>query len=326
MKAVASAPGKVILTGEHFVVYGEPALAMAINLYAKVSVSERLDDRVYISSNLGVSGFFEDNRFSPEIGGNKSRKILEPIKISAEAVLKSLGEKRGLNIEVTSTIPVAAGLGSSSASAVSTVAAVGRLFGAKLTKESVINLSTEAERYVHVNPSGIDQSISTYGGVISYKKNEEIVHLKIKSAIPVVIGNSGVVRNTGKLIDKVHVRMESLPDVMELLIKAAGKLTTRAIDALKIGNIVQLGLLMDVSQGFLTALGVSSEAIDKLIYAAKRGGALGAKITGAGGGGCIVALTHLDERKKVAQSISAAGGIPIISENIESGVRSWIMR
>ena len=325
LKAAASAPGKVILTGEHFVVYGEPALVMAINRYVQVAAEERLDKAIHVSSPL-ASGFFEGNSFRADTGGADAREILEPFKIAAEATMKSLGERRGLNLEVESTIPVAVGLGSSGASAVSTVAAVGRLFGADLSRGSIVSLSTESERYVHITPSGIDQSISTYGGVVSYRRGEGISPLRIKSTIPVVIGNTGVSRNTGRLVDNVRIRVERLPELMKPLIGAAGKLTLQAIDALKRGDLDELGLLMDVNHGLLTTIGVSSEALDRLVYAAKRGGALGAKLTGAGGGGCIVALSSSDGREGVAKVISEAGGTPIVAENVDGGVRSWTVK
>lgn len=326
MKAIASAPGKIILTGEHFVVYDEPALVMAINRYVWVSAEDRSDIEIYISTSLGVSGSFNGEMFKPEIGGEDAKKILEPIKISAEAVLKNLNVKRGLNIEVSSTLPIAVGLGSSGASAVATVAAVGKLLGANLNKKSIIDLSTEAERYVHSNPSGVDQTISTYGGVASYKKGRRIMHLKVLSPIPIVIGNSGVDRNTGKLVNGVKLKVEKFPNVFKPLINAAGKLTIKAIDALKHEDLETLGQLMDVDHGLLTSIGVSSEILDKLVYAARRGGALGAKLTGGGGGGCMVALSNLDKRDAVAKAISDAGGTPIIAEKVDRGVRSWIVK
>ncbi len=323
LKAAASAPGKVILTGEHFVVYGEPALVMAINRYVEVNVEERKDNAIYISSSLGVSGTFVGDRFRPVRGGTLASNILKPIKIAAEAVMNSLGERRGLNIKVSSTIPVASGLGSSGASAVSTVAAVVKLFEANLTEESIVNLSTEAERYVHINPSGIDQSISTYGGVLSFKKGKDISHLRVRSTIPIVIGNTCIERNTGKLVDNVRVRMERFPNVLKPLISAAGRLTVQAVDVLRRGDLDMLGLLMDIDHAFLSAIGVSSDALDRLVHAARRGGALGAKLTGAGGGGCIVALSRLDDREAVAKQISEAGGTPIIAEKVDQGVHSW---
>lgn len=325
MKAAASAPGKVILTGEHFVVHGEPALVMAINRYVEVSVEERNDRAIYVSTSLGPSGLFVGDEFRSERGGGEARGMLEPIKISAEAVLKRLGERRGLSIEAASTLPVAVGLGSSGAAAVATVAAVGRLLGADLSRESIIGLATAAERYVHVNPSGIDQSVSAYGGVVSYSKSEGVSRLKVESVVPVVIGNTGVGRNTGRLVDNVRVRVERVPSVMKPLIEAAGKLTVQAIDALRSGDLKELGLLMDVNHGLLVALGVSCEELDRLVYAARRGGALGAKLTGGGGGGCVVALTRVEGREAVARSISEAGGAAMIVEKEDRGVRSWIV-
>ena len=325
MKAAASAPGKVILTGEHFVVHGEPALVMAINRHIEVTAEERTDKAIRVSG-LGYSGLFEEKKFKPERGGEEARRVLEPIKISAEAVLRRQDEKRGLSIEAVSALPVAAGLGSSGASAVSTVAAVGRLLGAELSVEEVIGFATEAERFVHVNPSGIDQSISAYGGVLSYRMDEGVSRLNVESVVPVVIGNTGFGRNTGRLVDGVRVRIECVPGVMRHLIDSAGDVTAEAIDALRRGDMGQLGLLMDVNHGLLVALGVSSEELDKLVYAARRGGALGAKLTGAGGGGCVVALTPLEAKKAVAQSISEAGGTPLLVEKEQQGVRSWMMK
>ena len=326
MKVVASAPGKVILVGEHFVVYGEPALVMAINLYVQTSVEARSDNIIHISSSLGPSGFFKGDEFRPEHGGDEARKTLMPIKIAAETTMNSLNERNGLNIEVTSTLPAAIGLGSSGALAVATVAAVSRLLGTNLKKKSIVDLSTEAERYVHINPSGVDQTISTYGGIISYKKDEGILRIKTKFSIPLVIGNTGVIRDTGRLVDSVRQKIERLSDVLVPLISVAGKLTVNSISALKRGDLEELGMLMDVNQGLLKAIGVSNEVLDRLIYAAKQGGALGAKLTGAGGGGCMVALSRLEERENVAQSISDAGGTTIIAEKEDRGVRSWSVK
>jgi mevalonate kinase len=325
LKATALAPGKIILTGEHFVVYGVPALVMAIDRYVRVNVEERSDRKILISSSLGPSGTYDGKEFIPESGGVEAKTILEPIRISAETVLKHFNEKYGLNIEITSTLPVAVGLGSSGASAVSTVAAVGKLLRKNLSREQIVRLSAEAERFVHVNPSGIDQSISTYGGVIAYKLGKEFSRLKIKSGIPLVIGNTGIRRNTGKLVGNVRLRMEQLPKVMKPLLDVSERITIQASAALKQGDMDRLGLLMDMNHGLLMSLGVSNEALDKLVYAAKKGGALGAKLTGAGGGGCMIALTSLTGREAVAQSIADAEGTPIMVTKTDEGVRSWIV-
>jgi mevalonate kinase len=324
LKASAFAPGKVILTGEHFVVYGEPALVMAINRNVKVRVQERQDYSIQVTSSLGYSGTFTGTKFIPEKGGNETQKILTPINISAQTVLNYLEEEHGLNIEVESNIPIAVGLGSSGALAVATVAAVGRLFGLDFTEEEIIKLSIEAEKFVHVNPSGIDQTISTTGGIMCYKRDGGASKIDIDVPIPIVIGNTRIKRNTGKIVDNVRFKRERFPHLINPLIHVAGNLTVQVIKALKQGDLNRIGELIDLNHSLLTAIGVSNELLDKLVHVSKQHGALGAKITGAGGGGCIFALSTLNKREAIAKAIHQAGGVPIIAEKVDKGVCSWI--
>ena len=326
MKAIASAPAKIILAGEHFVVYGEPAIVMAIDCYAKVSVKDRNDNVIHIASNLGFSGSFKGNRFQPDHGGLGAHKILEPIRIASQTALKELKEESGLNIVIKSEIPVAAGLGSSGALAVATVAAVGKFFGVNFTKEKIVNLSFEAERFVHGKPSGIDQAISTNGGIIVYKKNQGITPIKVKKKIPIIIGNTGELRSTGDLVKAVKIKRDRFPKIIDPLIKTAGHLTTKAIKTLKSGDLTKFGELMNINHGLLSAIGVSNKTLDNFVHVAIEAGALGAKLTGAGGGGCMIALSPLKKRKKIAKAIKNAGGTPIISSKVDEGVKSWIQK
>ncbi len=324
MKASASAPGKVILTGEHFVVYGEPALVMAINRNVHVRVQEKQDGSIRVTSTLGYSGIFKGKKFIHEKGGDETRKILMPIKVSAQAALNYLEKNLGLNIEVDSNIPVAAGLGSSGALAVATIAAIGKLFGVDFTEKEIIKLSLEGEKIVHMNPSGIDQTISTKGGIICYKKDEGASRLDIKVPIPIVIGNTFIKRNTGQIVDSVRIKRDKFPQLINPLIHVAGDLTGQVIKALKQGDLKMVGELMDLNHSLLTAIGVSNKVLDRFIHISKQSGALGAKITGAGGGGCILALSTLDKREEIAKAIHEAGGFPIIAEKVDRGVYTWI--
>lgn len=324
MKATATAPGKTILVGEHFVVYGEAAIVMAINRHVQVTVEGRQNRALYISSDLGFSGTFVEDKYTAETGYVGGEKVLKPIKISAQTVLNAFEKKIGLNISVHSSIPMAVGLGSSGALAVATVAAVGKFLGRELSADKIVSLSTEAEKVVHINPSGIDQAISTYGGVIVYKKEEGITRLKTASAIPLVIGNTGIQRNTGILVDNVRMKRSRFPEIMNLMNSAAKHLSRQFIEALKSDALNSLGELMDINQGLLMAIGVSHEALDRLVYAARASGAVGAKLTGAGGGGCMIALTPLDQRERVSEAIRSAGGTPIIAKKADKGVHSWI--
>lgn len=321
----ASAPAKCILFSEHFVVYGEPAIVMAINRRAYVTVEERGDKAIYVKSkNLEASGIFTGEVFKPERGGVEARKILEPIRIAAQTVMDRLGVEGGVNLEVDSRIPVAAGLGSSGAVAVATVAATGKLFGADFTRRDIAQLSFPAEVYVHVTPSGIDQTISTHGGVVIYRKGEGIKPLDVRVEIPLVLGYTGIPRITGDLVSAVRVRKNRFPKTMESIIHSAGCLTMEAVEALKVGDLDKLGELMDICHGLLWAIGVSNDALDRLVYAAKGAGAFGAKLTGAGGGGCIIALSSPKKREAIAKAIQKAGGTSIIAKKTDRGVEAWV--
>jgi len=324
LKAVASAPAKVILTGEHFVVYGEPAIVMAVDCCAYVTVEGRQDNLIFITSDRGFSEIYKEQGAGAETEGRGARKILEPIRIASQTALKEVGKSSGLRIEVASKIPVAAGMGSSGALAVATIAAVGKLFGVDFMKEELIDLSFEAERFIHGTPSGVDQTISAYGGIIMYRKNEGITPLKTEADIPIVIGNTETPRVTGDLVRAVRLRRDRFPEVMDTLIRTAGLLSSKAAEAVRNGDLHQLGELMSINHGFLTAIGVSSEALDRLVYAGIRAGALGAKLTGAGGGGCMIALSTIEKRGEIAEAIRRAGGTPIIAKKTDEGVKAWI--
>jgi len=322
LKAVASAPAKVILTGEHFVVYGELAIVMAVDCCAYVTVEGLQDNIISITSDRGFSETYREQ--VSEADGRGARKILEPIRIASLTALKEMGKSSGLKIEIASKIPIAAGMGSSGALAVATIAAVGKLFGVDFTKKELIDLSFEAERFIHGTPSGIDQTISAYGGIIMYRKNEGITPLKTEADIPIVIGNTEIPRVTGDLVEAVRLRRDRFPEMMGALIKTAGRLSSKAAEALRNGDLHQFGELMNINHGLLTAVGVSNEALDRLVYAAIRAGALGAKLTGAGGGGCMIALSTIGKRREIAGAIRKAGGTPIIAKKTDEGVKVWI--
>jgi mevalonate kinase len=171
MGVVASAPAKVILFGEHFVVYGEPAIVIAIDKRAYAKAENRNDKHLYLRSvNLNLAGCFENGTFKIEQGDLKEAKSkFEPVKLAVEKVLEKYGENVGLNIEINSTVPVAAGLGSSAAVVAAVTASVGALLNVKMSKEDIFRITYEAEKIVHGTPSGIDPAISTFGGTLLFQ-------------------------------------------------------------------------------------------------------------------------------------------------------------
>lgn len=230
----ASAPGKIILFGEQFVVYGEPAVAAAINKRAQATAQTRNDQHIYINSfELGASGTFTENRFQPEKGGSKAQTKLEPTHIAIQKTLDLCGKKAGISVTIRSDIPVAAGLGSSAAVAAATATAVSKLLDVKLSLEEIYQTAHETERYVHGTPSGIDPILATYGGVLLFRKDHGFTRLDIKADIPLVVGNTGIQRSTGKMVSKVQQRLQKNPETVNALIADAGKIALRAVEALK---------------------------------------------------------------------------------------------
>jgi len=319
---VASAPAKVILFGEHFVVYGEPAVVIAIDKRAYASAELREDEGIYVNSaDLGASGVFTGKRFLVERGGREARAKLEPVKSAVEQVLTLSKERVGVSIEVHSTVPVAVGLGSSAAVATSTVAAVSRLLDLDLSKEQVFRLAYEAERSVHGTPSGIDPTIATYGGTMLFQRGKGFMSLEFEADLPLVVGNTGVERSTGELVASVRRRREQYPSIMGWIIKAGGKTALKAVEALKKGDLSAVGELMNINHALLSAIGVSHESLEKLVHAARDAGAYGAKLTGGGGGGCMIALAHASRLNRVVDAIELAGGSAFVANKTVEGVR-----
>ncbi|MEM2263299.1 MAG: mevalonate kinase [Candidatus Bathyarchaeia archaeon] len=320
---VASAPAKVILFGEHFVVYGEPAIVLAIDKRAYAKVEIRQDKRLFIhSQNLGVSAFFEDDDIKVEKGDLKEAKIkLEPIKCAVEKVLKKAGEKVGLNVEVHSTVPVAAGLGSSAAVASAVAAAVGAALNVEMSKEDVFRIAFEAEKIMHGTPSGVDPAISTFGGTMLFQLDTGFKPLEVKADIPLVIGNTGVERSTRVQVAKVRELRDKYPQIIEPMMRTAREIVLQAVEALRKGDLQTLGELMNINHALLYGLGVSDESLEWLINAARRAGALGAKLTGAGGGGCMIALASMERLEKVLEAVQRAGASAFIARKTDEGVK-----
>jgi mevalonate kinase len=323
MGVVASAPAKIILFGEHFVVYGEPAIVLAIDRRAHVKVENRNDNSLHMHSvNLNLAGYFENNIFQIEQGDAREARIkFEPIRQAVGKVLEKYGHSVGLNIEINSTVPVGAGLGSSAAVVAATTAAVSALLKVKLSKEDIFRISYEAEKVVHGTPSGVDPAISTFGGTLLFQMDTGFKPLEVKTDIPLVIGDTGVGRSTRVQVEKVRNIMDKYPRIVEPMLKAAREIVLRAIEAFKENDLESLGTLMNVNHALLYGVGVSDESLEWLTNAARKAGALGAKLTGAGGGGCMIALAKDEKLEPVLEAIQRAGGRPFIARKTDVGVR-----
>lgn len=321
-QARASAPAKVILLGEHFVVHGEPAIVLAIDKRATVTAKPRTDKKIWIKpEGMGVSGYFLNGRFHAEEGKAEKGKKLEPVYAVVRSLWDLSKKNVGIDIHIDSSIPVAAGLGSSAAVAVASAAAISSLLNVELTKDEIFKLAFDAEKIVHGTTSGVDPAISTFGGVLLYRKGEKIKPLDIKVDLPLVIGDTRKEHSTGDMVARVSKMRERYPLIMDKVIRAGGEVVTRSIEALKAGDLKTLGELMNIDHALLYAVGVSNEYLEGLVCAARKAGALGAKLTGAGGGGCVVALAVPERLKDIAEAIERAGGASFATRKTMEGVR-----
>ena len=279
----ASAHGKVILFGEHAVVYGEPALVGAIERRVRVTARRISGDVVRISSDKGEQTFsFQELE--------RAEGPLRYVKRAVAIAFQEAEEECGLDIRITSELPAAAGLGSSAAVSVATLSAVLSLLGVEIEKERLASLGHRVELEVQGSASPTDTAAATYGGLLFVLPGKGIERLKLEQEVPIIVGNTRRQRSTKRLVDGVRRLKEAHPEVIETVIKGIGILTRQAKAYLERGQLVQLGELMNINHGLLEALGVSTLELSRLVHIARDAGAEGAKLTGAGGGGCMLAL------------------------------------
>ena len=294
----ATAHAKVILLGEHSVVYGRHALAAPIPLAVQARIRE---------CDTGLH--FLIPRWDVEHRLHRHPKDRQSFEKPAARILETLGLlDRNMIIEVYPNVPRAMGLGSSAAVAVAIVRALDQHFSLNLSDAQVSNLAFEAEKIAHGTPSGIDNTLATFGESILFKRGEPPMMSPVELARPLelVIGISGVRSLTAKTVADVRRAWEQDPELYERIFDEIDRITLRAVEAIASGDIRQLGQLMNVCHGQLNALQVSSWELEELVQIARSSGALGAKLTGGGGGGSIVALAD-GNSAEIAQAIRAAG-------------------
>jgi mevalonate kinase len=309
----ASAPGKIILFGEHAVVYGQPAIAVPVNdVRAKATIMANIH---------GLAGNIHIN--APEIGLDDLLENLpteDPLTAAINGVSALLGISQlpPCSIKVTSNIPVAAGLGSGAAVSVAIIRALSAFLGQILDDEQVSALAYEVEKVHHGTPSGIDNTVITYGQPVYYIKNVTTQIFNIAKPFTIVIGNTGISSPTGAAVGDVRRAWQGNPSLFEGLFNAAGDIAKEAKVAIENGNPEALGRLMDRNHELLQEMGVSSTELDRLVKAARDAGALGAKLSGAGRGGNMIALARDKENQTIAQALRESGAIGTITAEIGS--------
>lgn len=293
--------GKVILFGEHFVVHGVPGIVSAIDSSTDAIVSKGTNGLAVKDDRKTAKGYSEEKR-------------LQQIE-SIERMLTAMGldPKISLDIWIGGSLPGFSGLGASAASSVAIARAINEEFNLDLSNERINQIAYEAEIAYAGNPSGIDNTAATYGGLMWFKKNplggqDLVEQLCIGAPIEIVICSTGKVANTKAMVEGVAERKRADPAKYDPLFSQAGELAIVGRKALEAGNLEEVGKLMNENHRILQEIGVSSVELNYLVDVARKQGAVGAKLTGGGGGGCMVALTPGKAlQEKVANTFKAEG-------------------
>lgn len=319
-KVTVSAPGKLMLFGEHAVVYGHPCIVTAV------------DQRMFVTAEVNDSGNFELE--APDVKVSAYKRPLSEIGIGeipmgaqfvetaiANVVIKYKKSLTGLKVITRSEFSSQFGFGSSSASTVCMVKALSELLGLKLKEKEIFDIAFRTVLDIQGKGSGFDVAAGVYGGTLYFvTPGKTIEKLKIKT-LPLIVGYSGVKADTVTLINKVSDTAKDYPRVINGIYDIVGVIVNEAKPYVVKENFEELGRLMNLNQGLLESMGVSINKLSQMIYAACENGAYGAKLSGAGRGDCIIALAPSKNVSTVGKAIEKVGGTVIKVKTNAEGVR-----
>jgi len=290
LKSVASAPAKIILFGEHFIVYGGKAILCSIDKRITVESELTKTGQIEIESSLGKLKISKSDSYK------NADLVFRPIVYITHRMLEKFHSESGIKITVRAEFPSGVGLGSSSACCVAAAGSISGLFW-NHTKEEILKIAIDAERTIFENTSGADCTACVYGGILEYNKDGRIQKLESLPKFDLVVANSGVIHSTSKVVSMVRQFKDEKQEIFSSLCTQEANLIEEALDSLQKNDLIKLGKLMTRNQEFLEKIGVSNDTLNSMISLAKDT-SYGAKITGAGDGGCIIALadkTNLDK-------------------------------
>jgi mevalonate kinase len=299
---IGSGKGKTILFGEHFVVYGLPALAAGISSETVAKVTRK----------KAAGWELKDNR--PAMPGYKDQKSEEQ-NVSIQNILRYCNidiTKLGFQIELGGNLVCASGIGASAASSVAIARALNDECSLGLNEEQINQAAYEGEKGYHGTPSGIDNTASTYGGLVWFTRNLEggppkFETLKLRKPVHLVIASTGITASTKEVVGDVKKKKEENPAWFEKLSSEYKQIVHNGRDALIQNDLQRVGKLMNRNHELLQEMTVSCRELDTLVEVARNNGAVGAKMTGTGRGGNMIALAP-DEAtmKRIAKALEKA--------------------
>lgn len=295
----ATAPGKIILFGEHAVVYGRPALAVPVTeVQARVTILESTAPGIWLEAPA-VGLHAELSRLAPD----------HPLAAAVQGVFSALGilAPPDCLIRIESSIPVASGLGSGAAVSVALIRALAAHLGHPLPEERVSALAYEVEKLHHGTPSGIDNTVITYGQPVYFVRGQPLERLRVGAPFTLVIGDSGLPAPTKESVGDVRRLWQADSLRWEKVFDQIGEIARQARQHIERGEWRSLGTLMDANHALLQELTVSAPVLDRLVEAARQAGALGAKLSGGGRGGNMIALAEAESAPTIAEALRTAG-------------------
>jgi mevalonate kinase len=306
--ARASAPGKVILFGEHAVVYGQPAIAVPVTQVKATATVEAAS----AGSGLTIVASDLDERIALATAPPD-----EPLATAARLTLAHLSAAEpNATLTISSTIPIASGLGSGAAVSTALVRALAKFLGRPLEPAEASELVYEVEKIHHGTPSGIDNTVVAYEQPIYFAREKPVEWLTVGEPFTLLIADTGKPSPTGKIVRRVRRSRKREPARYDALFDQIGDVASEARRVIECGDIQALGPLMDENHELLIELGVSSPLLDELVEMARLSGALGAKLSGAGQGGNMIALVEDDFAEEVTEALMDTDAVRVIQTRV----------
>jgi mevalonate kinase len=307
----ASAPGKIILFGEHAVVYGRPAIA--------VPVSQVMAKAIVMAEPKSPPG--QVRIIAPDIGLEAALDSLpedHPLAFTIRRAVSTLQlvHLPACSIRISSTIPIAGGMGSGAAVTVAVLRAFSASVGHPLTNEQISSLVYETERIYHGTPSGIDNTVITYARPVYFVRGKSVEILSVKKSFSLVIADTGLKSPTSLAVGDVRRAWQQDPQQFDRLFDSVGAIAEAGREAIESGQVEAIGSLMNENHAVLQKMGVSCPELDVLVEAARTAGAFGAKLSGAGRGGSMIALVAPVASSDVADALRAAGAAGTIMTEV----------
>jgi mevalonate kinase len=302
-----SAPGKLMLFGEHAVVYGKPCVATAVDQRITLHAGLNQNNNLVIDAHdVGIRGYESD--ISKSGRSENPPKGARFIKQAVTNFYDLYNVFSGINIETKSEFSSEFGFGSSSAVTVATIAALSRLFDIDLSNKELFDLSYKTVIDLQRVGSGFDLAAAIWGGTLYFVSGGSVIESMKTRDLNFVIGYTGIKADTPTLVRRVAFFKDGNPELAEEIFNSIEKIVDKAKDNIRSGDVFELGKLMNENQRLLEKLGVSSRKLDNMIEAAKQAGAYGAKLSGAGGGDCMIALVPNENRHEIESAIESVGG------------------